>query len=211
MEARHSAGVPGYLLVVGRIGNPAQMGEYSRALPAVYARYGGAYVAIGGPGRGVDWLAGPHRDRSLVLARFGSPEAVREFWWSPEYRSAAKLREGAGTFNVVGIPGRAGSAPPVGGACLIVAMLVQDGAACDAWRAAYATELAAHGGEPLASATAADWLALEGDPAWDRVEIAHLPSAAAAESLVSNPRTRELQERAGLAFVARAAVVAPAR
>lgn len=211
MEARLSTGAPGYLLVVGRIGNLAQMGAYSKALPPIYARHGGAYLAIGGPGRGVDWLAGPHRDRSLVLARFEAFASVPEFWWSPEYRAAAKLREGAGAFNVVGVPGRPGTHPPASGVCLVVATITRDGAAYDTWRAVYATELAAHGGEPLASAAAADWHALEGDPAWDRLELAHLPTAEAAEAIVASPHLRELRELAGLAFVARAAVVASAR
>lgn len=206
------ATAPGLLLVVGRLLDFPKMGAYSKALPPVYAQYGGAYLAMGGPGRGLDWLDGPHRDRSLVLARFASVEAVQRFWWSPEYRAAAKLRDGAGAFNVVAVPGLAGAAvPSAGGAFLVVLTLTLDAAAADAAQAALASELVTHGGRLLAGAAPGELRLLEGDPAWDRVTVAHLPSAAAVDALLASPRLAEQRAsrtRAGVSYVARAAAFA---
>lgn len=196
----------GLLLVVGRLLDFPRMGAYSKALPPVYARYGGTYLAMGGPGRGVEWLDGPHRDRSLVLARFESVEAVQRFWWSPEYRAAAKLREGAGAFNVVALGGRAADAAPPGGTFLVTLAITLDAAAADAWHAAHAEEMAARGGRLVATAAPGELRLLEGDPPWDRVAIAHLPTAAAADALLASPRAAELRlarDRGGIACVAR--------
>lgn len=200
---------PGLLLVVGRLLDLPKMGAYSKALPHVYARYRGAYLAMGGPGRGLDWLDGPHRDRSLVLARFASVETVRQFWWSPEYRAAARLREGAGAFNVVALAGRHGDqAPAAGGVYLAVLTITLDTPAAEEWHAGFAAAVAAAGGGIVASAAPDELQLLEGDPAWDRVAIARFPDAAALAALESGPRAAELRAlraRAGIACVARAA------
>ncbi|MCC5867044.1 MAG: DUF1330 domain-containing protein [Gammaproteobacteria bacterium] len=85
----------GYSLAFARDMVPAKMKPYSSSLPPIYEKYRGGYVGIGATGRGVDVLAGDWGNRSIMLGRFPGPEAVAEFWWSPEYRAAAKLREGA--------------------------------------------------------------------------------------------------------------------
>ena len=79
--------MPAYLLVLGKAADRDRMAAYSRALPPVYSKYRGRYLALGGAGRGIDWLAGPVRDRSLVLARFDAFDDVLAFWWSEEYRA----------------------------------------------------------------------------------------------------------------------------
>src|SRR5512140_1489192 len=91
MNSSLAAGAaPGYLLVIGKGTDREKMGTYARALPPVYAKGGGRYLAIGGPGRGVEWLGGPWRDRSIVLARFDGVPQVLAFWWGEDYRQAAR-------------------------------------------------------------------------------------------------------------------------
>ncbi|MCB2109365.1 MAG: DUF1330 domain-containing protein, partial [Rhodobacteraceae bacterium] len=112
---------PGYLLVLGHSLDREKMAAYSAALPPIYKKYGGFYIGIGGPGRGVELLEGAWFDHSMVLARFGAAADVLKFWHSPEYAEAKKIREGAGTFNVFCIKGN-GTEPPLGQPCFLVSV-----------------------------------------------------------------------------------------
>ena len=95
----------GYSIAFARDMIPDRMKPYSESLPPIYEKYQGQYLAIGGPGRGVDWLAGAWADRMIMIGEFPSFEAVSEFWWSPEYREAAGRREGAVKVDVGQVPG----------------------------------------------------------------------------------------------------------
>jgi uncharacterized protein (DUF1330 family) len=208
---------PGYLVVIGKGTDRDRMMAYSRALPPVYAKAGGRYLAIGGPGRGVQWLAGPWQDRSLVLARFDGVPQVQAFWWGEDYRQAVRLRERAGQFTVVAVPGAADDAAraaPPDAVYLVEATVTRDADAYAAYRRAFEALLAAHGGHVLAPGEAGAYVALEGDPLYDRVALAMLPSRAALDALLADRRAAELpalRERAGLSLlaVANAAAAAP--
>lgn len=111
----------GYSLGFARDMVPPRMAAYSAALPPIYGKYRGSYLALGGPGRGVERLGGDWGDRAIMLGRFDDYDAVGAFWWSPEYRAAAKLREGAVKVDVCRFSGR----PPPGDheAILVLALL----------------------------------------------------------------------------------------
>jgi uncharacterized protein (DUF1330 family) len=213
-EADAAAAGPGYLVVIGKGTDRERMMAYSRALPPVYAKAGGRYLAIGGPGRGVEWLAGPWRDRSLVLARFDGVPQVLAFWWGDDYREAVRLRERAGQFTVVAVPGAAADAAraaPASAVYLVEATVTRDADAYVAYRRAFETLLAAHGGYVLAPGEPGAYTALEGDPLYDRIALAMLPSRAALDALLADARAAELtslRERAGLSQLAVAAAAA---
>ena len=98
---------PAYLLVQGHVTDREGFKAYNAALPPIYRKYGGEYLALV-PAPLVEVAEGPAENRSIVLARFPSREAARAFWDSPEYTEAKKLREGKGTFFVTildGLPG----------------------------------------------------------------------------------------------------------
>jgi uncharacterized protein (DUF1330 family) len=209
-----AAAGPGYLVVIGKGTDRERMIAYSRALPPVYAKAGGRYLAIGGPGRGVEWLAGPWRDRSLVLARFDGVPQVLAFWWGDEYRAAVRLRDRAGQFTVVAVPGAAddaANAAPPSAVYVVEATVTRDADAYAAYRRAFETLLAAHGGRVLASGEPGAYTALEGDPLYDRIALAMLPSRAALDALLADARAAELvtlRDRAGLSQLATAAAAA---
>ena len=103
----NSADRPAYLLVQGKVTDREGFKAYSAALPPVYRKYGGEYLALV-PAPLVEVMEGPAEERSVVLARFPSRAAARAFWDSPEYAEARKLRAGKGTFFVTildGLPG----------------------------------------------------------------------------------------------------------
>jgi uncharacterized protein (DUF1330 family) len=79
------ASVPGYLLVQGKVTDLEGFKAYNAALPPIYKKFGGHYIA-----------------------KFPSKEAAWGFWKSAEYEAAKKLRAGKGTFFVTvldGLPG----------------------------------------------------------------------------------------------------------
>lgn len=198
---------PGYLLVMGRSFDPARVRQYGAALPPVYASAGGYYLGIGGQGRGVDWIAGPWRDRSLVLAVFPDRAAVETFWWSPAYRAAVPLRDRAGVFTVSALEGQ-GPVPHQGaGSAYLVTLMASgtDARRAEAAAAAYRTAVARSGGTLMTSTDAGAPLPLEGDSAFDRVWIAGWADAAGRSGFLASAAARSarrLREAAGFSVEA---------
>ena len=98
---------PAYLLVQGHVTYREGFKAYSAALPPIYRKYGGQYIALV-PAPMVEVVEGEPENRSVVIARFPTREDARAFWNSPEYAEAKKLRAGKGTFYVAildGLPG----------------------------------------------------------------------------------------------------------
>jgi uncharacterized protein (DUF1330 family) len=98
---------PAYLLVQGHVTDREGFQAYSAALPPIYRKYRGQYIALV-PSPKVEVVEGEPENRSVVIARFPSREDARAFWNSPEYAEAKKLRAGKGTFYVAildGLPG----------------------------------------------------------------------------------------------------------
>lgn len=98
---------PAYLLVQGHVTDREGFKAYSAALPPIYRKYRGQYIALV-PAPMVEVVEGEPENRSVVIARFPSREDARAFWNSPEYAEAKKLRAGKGTFYVSildGLPG----------------------------------------------------------------------------------------------------------
>lgn len=147
----------GYSLGFARDMVPPKMAAYSAALPPIYVKYRGSYVALGGPGRGVDRLGGDWGDRAIMLGRFDDYDAVGAFWWSPEYRTAAKLREGAVTVDVCRFSGRL--PPDDHDAILVLALVACRAAAPLALLGEFA---AAGGGSVLAPVEGGAFEVLEG-------------------------------------------------
>lgn len=104
MNANEGGQRPAYLLVQGQVTDREGFRAYSAALPPIYRKYGGQYLALV-PAPQVEPVEGPAEHRSIVLARFPSREAALAFWNSPEYAQARKLREGKGTFFVTILDG----------------------------------------------------------------------------------------------------------
>ncbi len=128
----------GYSLAFARDIISAKMGPYSSSLPPIYVKYAGKYLAIGSPGRGVEHLHGSWGPRAVMLGQFPDVAAVDGFWWGPEYRAAAKLREGAVTVDACRLAGRI--AARADQAVLVIALRLVDGSrAVDVLRAAAAS------------------------------------------------------------------------
>ncbi len=186
---------PGYLLVLGHSLDPEKMARYSAALPPIYKKYGGYYLGIGGPGRGVEHLEGPWLDHSMVLARFDATEDITKFWYSPEYEDAKKLRKDGGTFNVFILQGNDNEAPDGEPAFLISVYRVLDEEAYTPLAQAEEDKLTQRGIPYIAKATYDEAERLEGDLIDHDFSIAAFPTQASATNLWNDPDYQDLRNQ----------------
>ncbi len=83
-----------YLLGRVKITDPDRYKDYMKKTPEAIEKYGGKFIVRGGD---VMTLEGEGETRRMVLIEFPSVEKAKEFYYSPEYQEAKKLREGAAT------------------------------------------------------------------------------------------------------------------
>jgi uncharacterized protein (DUF1330 family) len=95
---------PAYLLVQGTVTDIEGFKAYNAALPPIYEKFGGHYIAVT-PASKVEVAEGEPRNESILIAKFPSKEAAWGFWRSAEYTAAKKLREGKGRFYVTVLEG----------------------------------------------------------------------------------------------------------
>lgn len=98
-----------YMIIIGEITDrDAFLAGYAKAVPPLVERFGGRYVLKGAGGLFLEngWCERP----SALVSEWPDRAAAQQFWDSPEYAEAKKLREGIGEFQVLLI-----DAPPVDG------------------------------------------------------------------------------------------------
>jgi uncharacterized protein (DUF1330 family) len=94
--------VTAYLLIQLEVHDKPRFLEYAAAARGVAPKFGGRYLSAGRP---VGVLEGEGVTCPIVLTEWPSTQAIRDFWESPEYRAAAKLRQGAATVSATIIEG----------------------------------------------------------------------------------------------------------
>ena len=87
------------------VNEPVRFRTYAEQVPAILAKYGGAYVVRGGAPERVD---GPGPPERLVVLRFESREAALAWRNSPEYLAILPIREATSTSRVYIVDGYAG-------------------------------------------------------------------------------------------------------
>lgn len=94
--------VPGaYMIVQGKGYAAKDLSPYAASLPPIYSKFGGRYVAFS-----TDYVIveGQSDYQATIISAWPNVEAAQEFWNSPEYTEAIKLREGVGEFDVIIVP-----------------------------------------------------------------------------------------------------------
>jgi uncharacterized protein (DUF1330 family) len=91
-----------YLLARVEITDWDRYKEYVNETPGAVKKYGGRFIVRGGK---VETLEGAEEKRRLVLIEFPSFEKAKEFYYSPEYQKAKKLRAGAAVGQFLAIDG----------------------------------------------------------------------------------------------------------
>lgn len=100
--AFQGTGKNGYIIAQVDVTNPQQYAEYAKLTPALIEKAGGRFVARGGR---TATLEGPAAGGRVVIIEFPSFERAQEFFNSPDYVAARKLREGAATAQFVLVEG----------------------------------------------------------------------------------------------------------
>ena len=81
--------MPAYVISDVEIRDPALMERYRALAQASIAHYGGRYIACGGT---VEPIEGDWRPQTIIIVEFPSMERAREWYRSPEYAEALKVR-----------------------------------------------------------------------------------------------------------------------
>jgi uncharacterized protein (DUF1330 family) len=101
--ARQATATPkAYIVVQADVTNPQQYAEYAKLSPDIIAKFGGRFLARAGK---TVTLEGPPARSRVVVIEFPSLQKAEEFYTSPEYTAARKLREGAATAQFVAVEG----------------------------------------------------------------------------------------------------------
>jgi len=91
----------GYVIAHATVTDPAKWGEYVAKSRIALDKFGGAPIVRGGR---CEITEGNGAARNVVL-EFPSYEAALGYAKSPEYAEAKKLRQGAGTIDIVVVEG----------------------------------------------------------------------------------------------------------
>ena len=78
-----------FLVAMVRVDDPETYKQYTALTPDTIRAYGGRFVARGGT---VDALEGPPFNQRMVILEFPTRERLDEWYNSPEYQEAKKLR-----------------------------------------------------------------------------------------------------------------------
>lgn len=94
--------MPAYLLVEIDIHNPVEYENYKKLTPASLVPFGGKFVVRGGS---AETLEGEGKPGRIVIVEFPNLENARQWWSSPEYEPAKRLRQRIATTRMVLVEG----------------------------------------------------------------------------------------------------------
>ena len=79
-----------------------QYNEYIKVTPGIISKFGGRFIVRGGE---TVTLEGPEEKWRIVVLEFPDLAKAKEFYYSPEYTDARKIREGASLAQFVAVAG----------------------------------------------------------------------------------------------------------
>jgi len=91
-----------YIIARINVTDPDQYKEYINVTPGIIAKYDGRFIVRGGE---KVTLEGPEEKWRIVVIEFPDLPKAKEFYYSPEYTDARKIREGAALAQFVAIRG----------------------------------------------------------------------------------------------------------
>ena len=91
----------GYVIARAEVTDPEKWAQYVAKSKVAIDKYGGKPIARGGRCEAVEGNARPRN----VIIEFASYEDARNYAFSEEYAAARRLREGAGTIDLVVVEG----------------------------------------------------------------------------------------------------------
>lgn len=87
-----------YLVATVRISDPVKFTDYTKAIAGLSERFGGEYIVRGKVSAVLEGDVDP--EERVIVTRFPDADAARAYVGSPEYRTGAALRQGAGVVEL---------------------------------------------------------------------------------------------------------------
>lgn len=87
-----------YIVATVRITDPDKFGAYTKAIAGLSERHGGEYIVRGKITEVLEGDIDPNE--RVIVSRFPDAASAKAYAQSDAYRSAARLREGAGTVHM---------------------------------------------------------------------------------------------------------------
>jgi uncharacterized protein (DUF1330 family) len=94
--------MPAYIIGRIQVTDKTRYTEYTKATPAIIAKFGGHFIARGGESV---TLEGPEETRRVVIIEFPTLNDAKAFFHSEEYAETKKLRDGAAVAQFFAIDG----------------------------------------------------------------------------------------------------------
>ncbi len=91
-----------YLIVEIEVTDPQLYETYKQLVPPTLARYGGKYLVRGGA---VERLEGSWSPARVVVVEFEDAARARQWWDSPEYAEAKRLRQSCARTEMIIVEG----------------------------------------------------------------------------------------------------------
>jgi uncharacterized protein (DUF1330 family) len=91
-----------YIIARINVTDQGQYNKYINVTPGIIAKYDGRFIVRGGE---KVTLEGPQEKWRIVVIEFPDLAKAKEFYYSPEYTDARKIREGAALAQFVAIKG----------------------------------------------------------------------------------------------------------
>jgi uncharacterized protein (DUF1330 family) len=94
--------MPAYIIARVSVTDWDKYNDYIKVTPEIIAKFGGRFIVRGGE---TVTLEGPEEKWRIVVVEFPDLEKAKEFYYSPEYTDAKKIREGAALAQFVALEG----------------------------------------------------------------------------------------------------------
>jgi uncharacterized protein (DUF1330 family) len=94
--------MPAFVIVEIKVNDPVRYEDYKKMSTEAVSKFGGKFIVRGGKAEKLEGTADPER---VVILQFDSVERAREWWNSPEYAEAKKLRHETAESRMIVVEG----------------------------------------------------------------------------------------------------------
>lgn len=94
--------MPGYIIIEIDVTDPVMYEEYKKLTPGTLALHSGKFIVRGGA---TETLEGDWNPKRIVVLEFPSVEKAKDWYYSPEYTEAKRIRQAASSGKMILVEG----------------------------------------------------------------------------------------------------------
>ena len=91
-----------YMIVEVEVNDPVKYEDYKKLTPGSLLPFGGKFIVRGGK---TELIEGSDEPKRIVILEFENSEKAKDWWNSPEYSDAKKLRQATATTRMILVEG----------------------------------------------------------------------------------------------------------